>query len=387
MKVYLDNAATTRLDPRVLAKMQPYFLEDYANPSSIHLEGQALYLKLEKARNSIAKIFKAEAKGIIFTASATEANNLIIKGFARANRTEQRNKILVSAIEHPCVMASVNELKKEGFVIEFLDVNKRGLLELDELKKKIDNKTLLVSVMLVNNEIGTINDIAELIKVSHKAGARFHSDVVQAIPYIKLDVKKLDLDFFSLSAHKFHGPKGVGLAYVKPGLRIKPEIIGGGQEEGLRGGTYNLPAIIGMATALELAYKERDSYIKRVRSLRNYLWQKMKKEISGSKLNGCLRARVPANLNVMFGSIEGEAILIDLADKGISVSTGSACSASNLKSSHVLQAIGLEDYNLNSNIRFSLGKYNTQKEMDYVLKVLKETVKRLRDFSPVKSSK
>lgn len=383
MKVYLDNAATTRLDPRVLVKMQPYFLDDYANPSSIHLEGQALFLELEKARGKIAKIFQAEAKGIIFTASATEANNLIIKGFARANKSETRNKILVSTIEHPCVMAAVAELKKEGFVIEYLAVNKRGVVELDELKKKIDDKTLLVSVMLVNNEIGTINDIAELIKISHEAGAYFHSDIVQAIPYIKIDIKKLDLDFFSLSAHKFHGPKGVGLAYVRPGLRIMPQICGGGQEGGLRAGTYNLPGIIGMAVALELAYKERTVYLKRVRSLRNYLWQTMNKEISGLKVNGCLRARVPANLNVMFGSIEGEAILIDLAAKGISVSTGSACSASNLKSSHVLQAIGLEDYNLNSNIRFSLGKYNNQKEMDYVIKVLKETVKRLRDFSPV----
>lgn len=384
MKVYLDNAATTKTDPRVFEKMKPYFLDKYANPSSIHLEGQALYLELESFRERVAKIFKVDQRGIIFTSGATEANNFIIKGFAMSNKTEQRNKILISAYEHPCVIATANNLKKQGFVVEYLEVNKRGLVDLDELEKKIDDKTLLVSVMMVNNEVGTINDINSLVKIAHKFGAYFHSDIVQAIPYLKIDVSKIDLDFFSLSAHKFNGPKGVGLAYIKPGLRLDPLIIGGGQEDGLRAGTYNLAGIAGLVIALELSYRERDNYLNKVKSLRDYFWKRVSKEIKNVKVNGCLRRRVPANLNLMFSSIEGEAILIDLASKGISVSTGSACSAANLKSSHVLKAIGLNDYDLNSNIRFSLGKYNNKKEIDYTIKCLKETVERLRSFSPIK---
>ena len=385
MKVYLDNSATTKLDSRVFAAMKPYLLDKYANPSSIHLEGQALYLDLEKARNEVAEILGAQTRGIIFTASATEANNLIIKGFARANRTSQKNKILVSELEHPAVLEAARELADEGFELDYLKANKRGIIESSELEKKIDDKVLFVSVMAVNNEIGTINDIATLAKITHKFGAYFHSDIVQAIPYLKIEAEKMGLDFFSLSAHKFNGPKGVGLAYIKPGLKIKAQIVGGGQEENHRAGTHNLPGIIGLAEALKIAYKERSSYLKNVRTLRDYLWRSLNKEIKGLKVNGCLKSRVPANLNIMFGSIEGEAILMDLAYKGISVSTGSACSASNLKSSYVLRAIGLEAYNLNSNIRFSLGKYNTKKEIDYTIKALKETVARLRSFSPVKT--
>lgn len=384
MKVYLDNAATTKLDSRVFVAMKPYLLDKYSNPSSIHLEGQALYLDLERARNEVAKILGVEAKGIIFTASATEANNLLIKGFARANKTKEKYKILVSELEHPCVLEAARELEEEGFSLDYLRANKRGIIEAAELEKKIDDKTLLVSVMAVNNEIGTINNIEALAKIAHQFGAHFHSDLVQAIPYLKIEAEKMGLDFFSLSAHKFNGPKGVGLAYLKPGLKIKAQIVGGGQEDNKRAGTYNLPGIIGLSEALKIAYKERSGYLKNVRTLRDYFWRSLNKEIKGLKVNGCLKSRVPANLNIMFGSIEGEAILMDLAYKGISVSTGSACSASNLKSSYVLRATGLEDYNLNSNIRFSLGRYNTKKEIDYTIKALKETVSRLRSFSPVK---
>ncbi len=238
--------------------------------------------------------------------------------------------------------------------------------------------------MMVNNEIGTINKVKELSDISHKYGAYFHTDAVQAVPYIKINVSKMNIDFLSLSAHKFNGPKGVGIAYIKSGIRIKAEIVGGGQEEGLRAGTYNMPAIIGFSKALELAYLERDKYIKEVKSLRDYFWQELKKNISDIKVNGCLRNRVPSNLNVMFYSIEGEAILIDLSRQGVYVSTGSACSATDLKGSYVLKSIGLDKNYLNSNIRFSLGKYNTKKEIDYTIKCLKNTVKRLRSFSPIK---
>ena len=383
MQVYLDNAATTRLDPRVLAKMKPYLTTKYANASSIHLPGQEAFLDLTRARQTVAKLIGGDAASVIFTASATEANNFIIKGVTRANRSPKKNKIIISSIEHPCVRESALELEREGFRVEFIPSNIEGIITPEALEKLIDDATILVSVMAVNNEIGTIQDIVALAKIAHKHGAYFHSDAVQAVPYLKLDVKKMGLDFLTLSAHKFYGPKGVGLAYINRQIKIRPLIVGGGQEDGYRSGTYNLPGIIGLATALALAYRERNAYLKKVTALRDYFWKRLKKEIPEVKLNGSRTKRVPANLNIMFGYIEGEAILMDLSFKGIHVSTGSACSATNLKASYVLRAIGLDKNFLNSNIRFSFGRFNTLAEIDYTIKHLKETVKRLRNFSPV----
>lgn len=383
MKVYLDNGATTRLDPRVLAKMKPYLTEKYGNASSINYLGQSAYLDLMEAKNRVAKLFGGEAEGVIFTSGATESNNLIIKGVALANQAKG-NKIIVSNIEHPCVRESANELARAGFKVEFVPANSEGVVTPEALEKLIDKETILVSIMMVNNEIGTINDIEALAKVAHKYGAYFHTDAVQAIPYLKMDIKKMGIDLLSLSAHKFYGPKGVGVAYIKKGIKIKPLIVGGGQENNLRSGTYNLPGIMGLMFALELAYKERVEYIKRVKGLRDYFWKTINKEISGLKVNGSMTKRIPANLNVMFGSVEGEAILMDLSYKGICVSTGSACSATNLRASNVLTAIGLDKNFLNSNIRFSFGRFNTKAEIDYTIKALKGTVKRLRSFSPIK---
>ncbi|MFA5886970.1 MAG: cysteine desulfurase family protein [Patescibacteria group bacterium] len=382
MSVYLDNAATTRLDSRVLAKMKPYLTTKYANASSIHRLGQEAYGELLEAKKKVAKILHGEAENIVFCSSATEANNFIIKGVARANR-QRGNKIIISNIEHPCVRESAHELADEGFKIEFVPVDANGLVKPEALSKLVDRDTILVSIIAVNNEIGTIQDIAALAKIAHGAGAYFHTDAVQAVPYLNLDIKKMALDFLTLSAHKFYGPKGVGLAYLNRAVKIRPLIVGGGQEEGYRSGTYNLPGIIGLAAALDLAYKEQKTYLREVKGLRDYFWQKIKKEISDVKLNGSWTKRSPANLNVMFKNIEGEAILIDLSSRGVYVSTGSACSATNLKSSHVLRAIGLDKNYLNSNIRFSLGRFNTRREIDYTLKCLKDTVKRLRSFSPI----
>jgi len=383
MKIYLDNAATTRLDERVFKAMKPYFDKEYGNASSIHSLGQEAFLELQKARERVAKLIGGQAESVIFTSGASEANNLIIKGVALAN-SAKGNKIVVSNIEHPCVRESANELARAGFQVVYAEVSQEGIVTPEALEKVIDKETVLVSVMTVNNEIGTINDIAALARVAHKYGAYFHTDAVQAVPYLKLDIKKMGIDLLSLSAHKFYGPKGVGLAYIAKGIKVKPLIIGGGQENGLRAGTYNIPGIMGMAYALELAYKERGEYLKKVKTLRDYLWQRLKKEISGLEVNGSLTKRVPANLNVMFGSIEGEAILIDLSYKGICVSTGSACSATDLRASYVLKAIGLDKNKLNSNIRFTFGRFNTKIEVDYVVKCLKNTVKRLRSFSPIK---
>ncbi|MCX6795648.1 MAG: cysteine desulfurase family protein [Candidatus Falkowbacteria bacterium] len=382
MKVYLDNAATTKVDPRVLKVMLPYFSVNYGNASSIHTMGQENFNVLTDCREKVAKILGADSRGIIFTSSATEANNYLIKGIARANR-KKGDHVIISAIEHPCVRESARQLEKEGFRVSIVPVNYEGLVEISELEKLIDKKTVLVSVMMVNNEIGTIQNISELVKLAKKYGTYFHTDAVQAVPYLKIDIKELGVDALSLSAHKFGGPKGVGLAYLNPAVYAEPLIIGGGQEEGKRAGTYNLPGIVGMTSALEIAYKERSEYVKRVKKLRDRLWDGLKKNLPDIQVNGSIKERVPANLNVMFGYVEGEAILIDLSYKGIFVSTGSACSATNLKASSVLAAIGLSKHFLNSNIRFSLGKETTEKEIDYTIKMVTETVGRLREFSPV----
>jgi cysteine desulfurase len=384
MKVYLDNAATTRLDPRVLAQMKPYLTTEYANASSIHFSGQKANANLLAAKKMVAKAFKGEPENVIFTSGATEANNFIIKGVARANRTDQKNKIIISEIEHPCVRESAFELEREGFELVVLKPDAAGLIKPETLRAVIDKKTILVSVMAVNNEIGTIQDIAALAKIAHQYGAYFHSDIVQAIPYLTIDVKKMGLDFLSLSAHKFYGPKGVGVAYIDRKAKIRPLLSGGGQEDGYRSGTYNLPGIMGLAYALELAYKERKSYLKKIQGLRDYFWKTIRREIPDLKLNGSLDHRVPANLNIMFRSIEGEAILMDLSSKGIAVSTGSACSATNLRASYVLRAIGLDKNYLNSNIRFSFGRFNTRAEIAYTVRCLKGTIKRLRSFSPIR---
>jgi cysteine desulfurase len=383
MKIYLDNASTTRLDARVLAKMKPYLGEEYGNASSIHFMGQQSNLALEAVREKVAKLFNAESRGIIFTSGASEANNLIIKGVMHANLDKGKH-LIVSAIEHPCVLQSARALVKEGFKLDIVPVDKNGLVDLVVLEKMITPETVLVSVMAINNEIGTIQDLKKIADLVHSKGAYFHSDIVQAIPYLKFDFKKIGLDFASVSAHKFHGPKGVGLAYVNKAIKIEPLIVGGEQEEGLRAGTYNLPGIIGLGEALELAYQEREDTITKTKELRDYFWQKIKSEIPEVRLNGSLSHRSPANLNILFSRIEGEAILMDLSMKGICVSTGSACSAHNLKTSYVLQAIGLTLDELNSNIRFSFGKFNTKKEVDLTVAALIKTVTRLRKFTPIK---
>ena len=383
MQVYLDNAATTKIDPRVLAAMQTYFFKEYGNASAIHFLGQNNDLVISDCKQRVAKLLGAKPEQIIFTAGATEANNFIIKGVMRAN-TKKGNHLIVSAFEHPCVLNSAAELTAEGFRVDYAPVDKNGLIKIDELAKMITPETVLVSIMAVNNEIGVVSDLAKISKLVKAKGALFHTDAVQAIPYLKIDVTKLNIDYLSLSAHKFYGPLGVGVALINPKVRIKPLITGGGQENNLRAGTYNVPGIVGLTVALELAYKERDKYLKQVKTLRDYLYAQIKKQIPNVRLNGSLTKRTPNNLNLMFDKIEGEAILMDLSFKGICVSTGSACSAQNLRTSATLRALGISEDYLNSNIRFSLGKYNNKKEIDYTLKALKATVERLRKFTAVK---
>jgi len=383
MVVYLDNAATTKIDKRVLSEMNKYYTNRYGNASSIHFMGQKNNLALESSKEKVAKILNAETDEIIFTAGASESNNFLIKGIMKANR-DKGDHVIVSQIEHPCVMKAVADLSDEVFKISIAPVNIKGIVDIKKLEKMITKKTVLVSIMTVNNEIGVIQDIDKISKLAHKKGALFHTDAVQAVPYLKLDVKRSGIDALSLSAHKFNGPKGMGLAYIKKGVKVKALISGGGQENSLRAGTYNLPGIIGMTKALELGYKERTKTVKNIKSLRDYFWKRIQKEIEDVKLNGDDKKRTPNNLNIMFKNIEGEAILIELSEQGICVSTGSACSSNSLKSSYVLKSLKLDKNFLNSNIRFTLGKYNTKKEIDYTINVLKKTCKRLRSFSPVK---
>ena len=383
LKVYLDNSATTQLDSRVLKKMEPYLTEKYGNASSIHFMGQENSLTLIKTKEEIGKILNCDHDGVVFTAGATEANNMIIKGVARANK-EKGCHVLISSIEHSSVLKPAEQLKKEGFDVELIPVNSDGLVEINQIKKMVRPETILISIMTVNNEIGTIQPIEKIGAFSRKNKILFHTDAVQSIPYLNIDIRKWNVDFLSLSAHKFNGPKGVGLAYINRKSNIDPLIAGGGQEYGLRGGTYNIPGIVGMSEALKLAYEERDEYIKNVSELTEYLWKRIQNEIDDVHLNGSAGNRTPNNLNIMFGRIEGEAILMDLSTKGICVSTGSACSSDTLKVSDTLKAIGLDKNNLNSNIRFTLGRFNTKKEIDYTVDCLKETVKRLRSFTPIK---
>lgn len=379
----MDNSATTKTDPRVLKKMEPYFLKEYGNASSIHFMGERAFDALENARKICAKILNCDPKEIIFTSGATESNNLIIKGAAYANQNKGKH-ILISAIEHSSVLSPAKELEKEGFLVEQIPVTKEGLIDPKTVEKMIKKDTILVSVMMANNEIGTIQPIKEIAKICRKKNCLFHTDAVQAVPYKKIDVKDLDVDFLSLSAHKFYGPKGVGLAFIKKNTKIKPIILGGEQENGLRPGTYNTPGIIGMAEALKLAYEEREKHLKNTKNLRDYLFKEIKKEIPRVYLNGSQNYRTENNLNLRFEQIEGEAILMNLSVFGICVSTGSACSSKKLETSHVLKALKIPAAYLNSNIRITLSKFTTKKEIDYTISKLKEVVKRLRSFTSVK---
>ncbi len=383
MKIYLDNAATTKLDNQALKSMMPYLKNHFPNPSSIHFSGQKNHLALEAAREKIAKCLKTTTERIIFTSGATEANNFVLKGVMEANK-EKGNHLIVSKIEHPSVYQTALDLKKSGFKVDFLEVNNKGIVDLSSLKKLLKKDTVLVSVMAVNNEIGTKQPIADLAKITKENSSYFHSDLVQAIAYEDINIDELNIDFASISAHKFNGPTGIGIAVINPQIKIHPLLSGGSQERNYRSGTYNLAGIVGLAKALELTCKNRKENRKKVKEIRDYFWKNLKSEINDISLNGCLKRRLVNNLNVLFRNIEGEAILIDLSDKGIEVSTGSACSASNLKSSYVLSAIGLKDEELNSNIRFSLSKDTTKAEIDYTIMQLNKITKRLRSFSPIK---
>jgi len=378
MEVYLDNGATTKVDEKVVKEMNNFFLNKYGNASSLHNKGREAKEALENSRKIIAKEINANKNEIVFTSGGTESNNLAIKGVAYLNKGKH---IITTKIEHHSVHRTVEELEKEGFKASYLNVDKKGFVDLEELKNSINEDTVLVSIILANNEIGTIQDIEKIGKICKENKVLFHVDAVQALTKIDIDVKKQNIDLLSMSSHKIHGPKGVGALYVNEKIKIKKLFNGGDQENKLRAGTENIPGIVGFAKAVKIADKKD---VKKMEKLRDRLIEGAL-EIEDSWLNGDRKKRLCNNVNLSFKYIEGEALGGYLDTKGICSSTGSACSSTNLKPSHVLTAIGLKPEEAHGSIRLTLSKYTTEKEIDYTIKQLKKIVKKLRRMSPLKN--
>lgn len=382
MRVYIDHAATTPCDKRVVEAMLPYFTDEFGNADSQHFFGRDTAKAVADARETVADIIGCKANELYFTGSGTEADNWALKGAALHNR-HKGNHIIISAIEHHAILNSADWLKKNGFRVTRLPVDSTGLVSPADLEKAIDGETTLVSVMYVNNEVGTIEPIKELAQIAHKHGALFHSDCVQAMPYIKIDVKDLGVDMLSMSAHKFYGPKGVGALYIRNGVKLDKLICGGGQERSQRGGTTNTPLVVGMAEALKVSSEEMESNNKHITELRDRFVDRVMKEIPYVRFNGNREHRVPSVANFSFEFVEGEGILMLMDFNGIAVSSGSACSSGSLDPSHVLLAMGVPVEVSHGSIRFSFGKDNTMEEVDYTVDKLKDTIAKLREMSPL----
>jgi cysteine desulfurase len=379
-KIYFDYASTTPLDKRVFDAMKPYFLEDFGNTMSLHSFGQEAKTALEESREKIASFMGANSNEVIFTSSATESNNLALKGVAFANKERGRH-IIISEIEHPCIIESAKWLEKQGFEITKLKVDRYGMVRLEDVKRAIRKETILVSIMHANNEIGTIEPIEEIGKVCKEKGVYFHTDAAQTFGKIPIDVKKLNVDLMTVSSHKMYGPKGVAALFVREGIKIEPLLHGGGHEMGLRSSTVNVPAIVGFAKACEIAKEEMEKETKRIKKLSERLIKGVLEEIPDSHLNGHPTKRLPNIVNFWFEGIEGESLVLKLDLMGIAVSTGSACSTQKLEPSHVLLAIGLKPEEIQGSLRISLGRWTKKKEIDYLLEVLPKAVEQLRKIS------
>ncbi len=373
MKIYLDYAATTPVREEVLKAMLPFFSEKFGNPGSMNSFGAEALDAVDEARLTVAKILNAKINEIIFTGSGTESINLAIKGVARANKTKG-NHIITSKIEHPSVLESCKALEKEGFEVTYLKPESDGSINPEKLKYAIKKNTILASIIYANNEIGTINNIQELGKICKENKIIFHTDACQAAGSLELDVNKLNVDLMTLNGSKIYAPKGIGILYIASKTQIYPIIHGGGQEFKLRSGTENVPGIVGFAKALELAHKESEKENKRLITLRDKLISGILTKIKGSTLNGSRTNRLPNNVNISIPKMEAETLLLMLDEKGIAASTGSACTAKNLAPSHVLTGIGLKEKQANSSIRFTLGKYTTEADIDKTLEVLVKIV-------------
>ncbi|MCK5152894.1 MAG: IscS subfamily cysteine desulfurase [Spirochaetales bacterium] len=378
--IYLDNNATTPLHPEVIKELTNSF-NIYGNPSSMHFFGREAISKVEWARKQVALLINAEENEIIFTAGGSESNNMVLKQFLLTSASSKRNKIITSVIEHPSVLETVRELGNEGMETVFIGVDGKGRINIDELEKAVDNKTALVSIMLANNEIGTIQNLKKISSIAHRNGALMHSDAVQALGKIKVDVKQLEIDFLSFSGHKFYGPKGVGGLYIKKGLKIASFIHGGHQEKGLRAGTVNGPGIAGVGKAAEMALLEFEVENRKIEGMRDRLETGLLKSIPDIEINGDSDHRLPGTLNISFPGAEGESILLYLDLAGVAVSTGSACATGSLEPSHVLIATGVDIENAHGSIRFSFGRFNVEEDVDYVLSILPDIIEKIRKMS------
>jgi cysteine desulfurase len=381
-RIYLDYAATTPTHPEVVKAMLPYFTDIFGNPSSIYYCGQEAKGAVEEARAKVAECLGAQVEEIIFTSGGTEADNFALKGVALANESKG-NHIITSAIDHHAVTVTCKFLEKRGFQVTYLPVDGHGLVSPDEVRKAITSKTILVSIMHANNEIGTIQPIAEIAKIAREAGVYFHTDAVQTVGHLPINLSKLDVDLLSMSAHKLYGPKGIGALYVKKGTKLVPFMHGGGQERGKRASTENTPGIIGLSRALELAQLEITEEATRITGLRDKLIKGLLKRMNHVLLNGHPTMRLPNNVNVSIDFVEGESMCLNLDLEGICASTGSACSSSSLEPSYVLLALGLSHERAHGSLRFSLGKWTTEDDIDRVLEILPRIVSKLRAMSPL----
>lgn len=381
VKYYFDYNATTPVDPLVLEEMSPYFSERFHNPSSFYRNAAEAHHAMEIARERIANLINARKEEIFFTGSGTESDNLAIQGTVKQLKTKG-NHIITSQIEHPAVLNCCRYLEKEGFEVTYLPVDKNGLLDPDDLKKNIKESTILISIMFANNEIGTIQPVKELAEISADRGKIFHTDAVQIVGKYVIDVKKLNLDMLSFSGHKIYGPKGIGVLYKKKSMKIQPIIFGGGHERGLRSGTENVPAIVGVGKAVEMASLEMKEKESKIKPLRDRIQKEILEKIPEVMINGDTDKRLYNTLNLSIKYIEGESILAYLDQHEIALSSGSACSTKSLEPSHVLLALGLKHEDAHGSLRISLGKYNTQNDIDKLLEVLPPIVNRLRDMSP-----
>jgi cysteine desulfurase len=384
LPIYMDNHATTPVDPRVLEEMLPYFTDKFGNAASRnHSFGWAGEEAVETARQRIAKLIGASAKEIIFTSGATESDNLAIKGVAERQR-EKGNHIITAVTEHKAVLDTCKHLEECGFRVTYLPVEKDGLMDLDGFKRALDEKTILVSIMVANNEIGVIQRVEEIGILCHDRGVLFHSDATQAVGKMPVDVNKLAIDLMSLSAHKMYGPKGVGALYVRrknPRVELAPLLDGGGHERGMRSGTLNVPGIVGLGKACAIASEEMPQEACHLAGMRNRLRDKILGRLKQVFVNGSMEHRLPGNLNLSFAGVDSESLLMGIND--IAVSTGSACTSASIEPSHVLKALGIGDDLAHSSIRFGLGRFNTDAEIDYVADRVCDTVERLRELSPI----
>ena len=381
-KVYLDHSATTPVRPEVAELVLRYMTDTFGNPSSVHGFGREARKGVEEARERVASLINADPREIVFTSGGTEADNLAIKGVALANRKKGRH-IITSAIEHHAVLHTCEFLEKEGYEVTVLGVDSEGLVSPEDLRAAIRDDTVLVSIMMANNEVGAIQPIKELAAIARERGVYFHTDAVQAVGQVKVDVEELGVDLLSLSGHKIYGPKGVGALYVRRGTKIKPIAHGGGHERRMRAGTENVPGIVGLGLAAKLAQEELEDRRRHLLKLRDKLIEGILDRVEDVRLNGPREERLPNNVNISFAYVEGESILLNLDLQGIAASSGSACTSGSLEPSHVLLAMGIPHELAHGSVRMSLGTGNSEEDIDYVLEVLPSIIERLRSMSPL----